>query len=78
MFKIKLHPLAHVAMFCLPLAIYLYKFYLHAIGADLLWRITEAKYFLARINPYDVFTGVIPVISEFGAKPAIYSFFHIF
>lgn len=78
MFKIKLHPLAHAAMFCLPLAIYLYKFYLHALGADLLWRITEAKYFLARINPYDVFTGVIPVISEFGAKPAIYSFFSYF
>ena len=78
MFKIKLRPLAPVVVFCLPLAIYLYKYYLHAIGADLLWRITEAKYFLARINPYDVFTGAIPVISEYGAKPAIYSFFSYF
>jgi hypothetical protein len=78
MSRIKLRSLMHVAIFCLPLAIYLYNYQTHAIGADLLWRITEAKYFLARINPYDVFIGAIPVISEYGAKPAAYSFFSYF
>lgn len=78
MFKINLRPMAQAAIFCLPLTIYLYKYHLHAIGADLLWRITEAKYFLVRINPYDVFTGASPIISEYGAKPAIYSFFSYF
>lgn len=78
MLKTKLRLLLHVAIFCLPLAIYLYKYHLNEIGADLLWRITEAKYFLVRINPYDVFTEAIPVISEYGAKPATYSFFSYF
>lgn len=71
----KWYLLAYAGIFCLPLAIYLYKYNLHQIGADFLVRIAEAKYFLARINPYEVFVGVKPVISVYGPEPAVYSFF---
>lgn len=83
MFAIKALPLKTTRrlttiLFLLPLAIYFYKFYDQALGADLLWRVTEAKYFLAKINPYDVFAGVKPVIPAYGPKPAAYSFFSYF
>lgn len=71
----KLCLLAYAGIFCFPLAIYLYKYNLHQIGADFLVRIAESKYFLAGINPYEVFIGVKPVISVYGPEPAVYSFF---
>jgi hypothetical protein len=67
--------LAYFVIFCTPLIIYLYKYNLHQIGADFLVRVAEAKYFLARINPYDVFVGVKPLVSVYGPEPAVYSFF---
>lgn len=42
-------------------------------GVDILWRVTEARYFLLGINPYEVFTENISVIDSWG-KPATYSF----
>jgi len=67
--------LAYSATLCLPLFIYLYKYNLQQTGADFLVRIAEAKYFLARINPYEVFVGLKPIISAYGPEPAVYSFF---
>jgi hypothetical protein len=67
--------LAYSVIFVLPLIVYLYKYSLHQIGADFLVRIAESKYFLARINPYEVFVGVKPLISAYGPEPAVYSFF---
>ena len=72
---IKWRLLTQLLFFCTAFAIYLYKYHSHAIGADFLLRITEAKYFLAGINPYDVFMGFKPIISAYGPKPAVYSFF---
>jgi hypothetical protein len=69
---------AQILLFCAPFAIYLQKYQAHAIGADFLLRITEARYFLAGINPYDVFMGLEPIISAYGPKPAAYSFFSYF
>jgi hypothetical protein len=65
-------------IFLLPLAIYLYKYQLQEMGADFFLRITEAKYFLAGINPYDVFMDFKPVVDAYGPKPAAYSFFSYF
>ena len=48
------------------------------MGADFFLRITEAKYFLARINPYDVFMDLKPIVDAYGPKPAAYSFFSYF
>ena len=48
------------------------------MGADFFLRITEAKYFLAGINPYDVFMDLKPVVDAYGPKPAAYSFFSYF
>jgi hypothetical protein len=42
-------------------------------GTDILWRVSEGKYFLQGINPYDVFIGHIPIVDSWG-KPATYSF----
>lgn len=67
--------LAYWGIVFLPLTIYLYKYQLHQTGADFLVRMAEAKYFLARINPYDVFFGLKPIISVYGPEPAVYSFF---
>ena len=66
---------AYIATLCLPIFIYLYKYNLHQTGADFLVRVAEAKYFLAGINPYDVFMGIKPIISVYGPEPAVYSFF---
>lgn len=44
-------------------------------GVDLAWRLTEARYFILGINPFDVFIDRLPTIQEFGQKPAAYSFF---
>lgn len=73
--KNKWYLLAYLVIFCLPLTIYLHKYYLHQTGADFLVRVAEAKYFLAGINPYDVFFGIKPVITAYGPEPAVYSFF---
>lgn len=73
--KKKWNMLALAAIFCLPLIIYLYKYSLNQIGADFLVRIAEAKYFLAGVNPYDVFFGLKPIIQAYGPEPAVYSFF---
>ena len=62
-------------IYCAPLAIYFVKFYHQEIGADLLMRLTEAKYFRIQINPYDVFHGVKPAIGAYGNQLAAYSFF---
>lgn len=72
------HAFAQILFFCALFAIYLYKYQTHQIGADFLLRITEAKYFLAGINPYDVFMGIEPIISVYGPTPAVYSFFSYF
>jgi hypothetical protein len=48
------------------------------MGADFFLRVTEAKYFLARINPYDVFMDLKPIVDAYGPKPAAYSFFSYF
>lgn len=69
---------AKYLIFLLPLAIYLYKYQLQEMGADFFLRITEAKYFLARINPYDVFMDLKPIVDAYGPKPAAYSFFSYF
>ena len=76
--KINWRAFAQLLFFCAPLVIYLYKYQAHAIGADFLLRMTEAKYFLAGINPYDVFMDLEPIISVYGPKPAAYSFFSYF
>lgn len=76
--KINWRIFAQVLFFCALFAIYWYKFQAHAIGADFLLRVTEARYFLVGINPYDVFMGREPVISAFGPTPAAYSFFSYF
>lgn len=73
--KKRLGLLAYWGIVFLPLTIYLYKYQLHQTGADFLVRMAEAKYFLARINPYDVFFGLKPIISVYGPEPAVYSFF---
>jgi hypothetical protein len=78
MLKINWRTLAYTLIFLLPLAIYLHKYQAQAIGADFLLRITEAKYFLAGINPFNVFMGYEPIISVYGQKPAAYSFFSYF
>ena len=57
---------AKYLIFLLPLAIYLYKYQLQEMGADFFLRITEAKYFLARINPYDVFMDLKPIVDAYG------------
>lgn len=69
---------AKYLIFLLPLAIYLYKYQSQEMGADFFLRITEAKYFLARINPYDVFMDLKPIVDAYGPKPAAYSFFSYF
>jgi hypothetical protein len=69
---------AKYLIFLLPLAIYLYKYQLQEMGADFFLRITEARYFLARINPYDVFMDLKPIVDAYGPKPAAYSFFSYF
>lgn len=43
-------------------------------GGDLMLRVWEAKYFLLRINPYDVFIGDVPRKEGFGTSNA-YSWF---
>ena len=42
-------------------------------GVDILWRVTEAKYFLMGINPFDVLVGKTSIIPDFGA-PAAYTY----
>ena len=42
-------------------------------GGDLMLRISESKYFIARINPYDVYTGTHQKITALG-WPNAYSF----
>jgi hypothetical protein len=76
--KIDRHTFAQILFFCALFAIYFYKFLAREIGADFLLRMTEARYFLAAINPYDVFMDVEPIISVYGPKPAVYSFFSYF
>ena len=43
-----------------------------SVGVDVLWRVTEAKYVLMRINPFDIFMGKIPADLNIG-KPAVYA-----
>jgi len=78
--KLKIKGLFFVQLlfFCTLFAIYLHKFHAHAIGADFLLRVTEARYFLAGINPYNVFMGIEPIINAYGPTPAAYSFFSYF
>lgn len=52
---------------------YIYQIKLEGAGVDILWRITESKYFLNGINPYEVFFGQKPEIKEFG-WPAAYAY----
>jgi hypothetical protein len=53
-----------------------YAFQIYPVtGVDLAWRLTEARYFISGINPFDVFVDRSPMIQTFGQKPAAYSFF---
>jgi hypothetical protein len=76
--KISWPVFAQILFCCALFSIYLYKYQAHQIGADFLLRMTEARYFLAAINPYDVFMGIKPIISVYGPTPAVYSFFSYF
>jgi hypothetical protein len=55
-------------------SVYGWKVHNGQVGADFIWRVTEARYFAAKINPFDVFTGAIPEVPAYGAKAAAYSF----
>lgn len=46
-------------------------------GGDLTLRISEAKYFIYGVNPYDVYIGRVPKIDGYG-YPNAYSFFSYF
>jgi len=60
----------------LIVAMYLYYIFRVSCGAggDLDLRISESKYFLAGVNPYDVYVGHVSKINDFG-NPNAYSFF---
>ena len=67
--------LALFALGCLLLSLaYVYKIAYGEAGGDLLWRITEAKYFLRGINPFDEFVRHTKTVKDFGQIPAAYSF----
>jgi hypothetical protein len=61
-------------MTLLVLSCYLVPISGGAGGEDLMLRISEARYFMAGINPYDVYTGKVPSSPELG-HPNAYSFF---
>lgn len=65
---IKIYFLLLLAMF----VFYLFKIN-NGAGGDLMLRISESKYFINNINPYDVYNGTHPIIPEFGS-PNAYSF----
>ena len=67
--------LALFTLGCLLLSLaYVYKIAYGEAGSDLLWRITEAKYFLREINPFDEFVRHTKTAKDFGQIPAAYSF----
>jgi hypothetical protein len=53
---------------------YTLKIYHNEAGSDLLWRLTEAKYFIQGVNPYDEFIKHTHTAKDFGTVPAAYSF----
>lgn len=81
MYNIKYRPefclLIRTLLFITILYAYWSEIVLEGAGVDILWRITESKYFLDGINPFDVFIGKKEVNIDYG-KPAAYSFFSYF
>ena len=62
-----------LAIFLLVIYFYYISIYHKVAGVDMLQRIVETKYFLTRINPFDVMTGSAPVNPTFGI-PAAYAY----
>lgn len=63
----------NLVLFVCTVYIYLNEIINPGAGVDILWRVTEANYFLDGINPYDVFVGKREFNEEYG-KPAAYAF----
>ncbi len=63
----------YVIMIGILFAYYIFRI-IGGAGGDLELRLSEAKYFLNGINPYDVYIGKVDPIASYG-RPNSYSFF---
>jgi len=62
----------NISVLIIVVLTYISQIIVEGTGVDILWRVTESKYFINGINPYEVFIGQKPEVKEFG-RPAAYA-----